>query len=141
MTQLTKQQAAMLYAYDYKLQHISGKKLNIHGAFETLFICIDEDGREKHVQVHLLGTEYFILARPLSKLAEQIEHNGEKFVPLERLETEHDTEMDSELDIEIECWGKDEIFVSVLSVSEIRDILNSWHFNLGFPEHTVKHLI
>lgn len=143
MTQLTKQQAAMLYAYDYKLVDKDGREYRIVSITESgLSLFVDYDSDWKPVLFSRIGTDYFILARPLSSLTTEIEHNGEKFVPIYVLNdsilfTKYTADFIEGVYYLLADYKKG---VDVLYDFE-KDLIAGWHFNLGFPEHTVKHLI
>lgn len=139
MTQLTKQQAAMLYAYDYKMVDKEGREYRIVSITESgLSLFVDYDSDWKPVLFSRIGTDYFILARPLSSLTTEIEHNGEKFVPIRALGYEH---CDGELGILIDCHDNHRTVINPMDYFQYIEGLLEWNFDIGFPEHTVKHLI
>lgn len=81
---INKIQAATLWAYDYNLVDRKGN------VFQTLEvtntgILLSIDGISMgFCEYEEIGTEYFILARPLSDLTKEIEHEGRTFVPVEK---------------------------------------------------------
>lgn len=159
MTQLTKQQAAMLYAYDYKMVDKEGREYRIVSITESgLSLFVDYDSDWKPVLFSRIGTDYFILARPLSSLTTEIEHNGEKFVPIHKLfdieyaGTSHVENVRNQYFSNTGRFVSSSHFgtasdtsVNVLNIESNNywkmNKLHEWHFALGFPEHTVKHLI
>lgn len=67
------------------------------------------------------------LFHPLSDLKKEIEHNGEKFVPIERLKELFITNLTCS-DTNIWIDQKSEAQLSILALSNIRDKLIEWHF-------------
>lgn len=160
MTQITKQQAAMLYAYDYKLVDKEGNKYRILYPYTKQRLAIQSEkealliGQSRIIDYSAIGNDYFILARPLSQLTEEIEHNGEKFVPVEELISIYRKSTGSDItDLDYHCneahggnqftlYGlEDEDSYEVGMPYFIYEKVMEWHFNTQFPEHTVKHLI
>lgn len=78
---ITKQQAAILFAYDYKLVDKEGNMYNIDMIGQLSFTCyslpqVNEDDWYD-IYFQNIGKDYFILARPLEQLGNDIENcNG-----------------------------------------------------------------
>lgn len=173
MTQLTKQQAAMLYAYDYKLVDKENKVWLISSVGTSRsFLPTEPDEQiinlirqtkkggivHECIAVDEIGTDYFIMAHPLTKLTEEIEHNGEKFVPIHKLfdieyaGTSHVENVRNQYFSNTGRFVSSSHFgtasdtsVNVLNIESNNywkmNKLHEWRFNIDFPEHTVKHLI
>jgi len=70
--------------------------------------------------------------RPLSDLMEEIDHNEEKFIPLERLACKWDTKTDNEYFFEAEYAGERSYLLEMVPMMEQ---LLEWHFNVfDLPE-------
>lgn len=78
---LTRLQAHIAAGYGYKLVDKLGEEYKIQSTHNSYFLT---DDRLIHfISFDKIGTDYFILARDLSQLTEEIEHEGERFVPIE----------------------------------------------------------
>lgn len=144
---LTKQQAATLFAYGYKLLEnepsLTLKKLTITSVGDGWF-TVKRGECNFTVYFKDVGEYYKILCRPLSQLTEEIEHEGKKFVPEDKIKCNNILYCNSEYsDIlqniaiiaynSYESTGFDEINSTI-------EQLYAWHFNLNFPKNTVKYI-
>ena len=79
---ITKKIAGDLYGNGFMLQDKEGRNWDI---FSIEYDSITLFRQEKHDSIFLdqIGTDYHILARPLSQLTERITHKGETFVPID----------------------------------------------------------
>lgn len=71
------------------------------------------------------------LLLPLSHLTKEIEHNGERFVPIERLNNhiEH-TLLEIEIrDDDLYFTQNGTVFASLEEIKEVYDMLFEWHFD------------
>jgi len=73
------------------------------------------------------------LLRPLSDLTKEIEHDGEKFYPMRKInkllpdETELDIELDLEVYTEEYCTSR---YLNVFEIREALEKLFEWHFDV-----------
>jgi len=83
---ITKQTAALLYAYGYKLVDANGHKYLVECCLENeLSIRKVEPLRAPFltaIEFDQIGKDYFILARPMADLTKEITIDGESFVPI-----------------------------------------------------------
>jgi len=83
---ITKQQAATLYAYDYKLQDKEGKKWGIVGVLEGIILLYGSKvNDDKYISFDQIGTDYKILCRPFSDLTKEIKGIGVPIVELAKI--------------------------------------------------------
>ncbi len=81
-------QAGLLLAYQYKLYGASDI-WTIQGiTIDNEFLVFNGISKMK-VGFDQVGSEFSILARPLSDLIKQINHNGEKFTPVKKLDSDY----------------------------------------------------
>jgi len=75
---ITKQIAAILYAYGYKLVDKEGNEYRVYQLWGSSKITLMQVGYVEHTTINYneIGTDYFILARPLSDLTKNIEGVG-----------------------------------------------------------------
>lgn len=102
------------------------KIVKISDTYVTLF-----NGKDYNdVLVKDFSINYYIIKHPLSDLTKEIEHNGEKFVPIEKLECEGVDLGTGILGIQIDKFtGYDFIWLIDIQ-TEIIEKLYEWHFDL-----------
>ena len=85
---ITKKQAAILYAYDYKLQ---GKNRVIYSISclslmnKSIWLKLENNGYEVIVNLSQIGTDFKILCRPLSDLTKEMPGIGVPIVELAKI--------------------------------------------------------
>jgi len=79
--------AALLYAWDFNLIDKQGRIYNIDKLNQNSLIVDENLGYVADLEVSFdqIGTDYHILARPMSDLTKEITIDGESFVPLVEL--------------------------------------------------------
>lgn len=95
------------------------------------------DMGKPHVQVKFQGNHgmfYYSELKPvlfdLSMLTEEIEHNGKKFIPVEKLFKLGFTDLSDGWEVLI----RDEIYLNTLQWGVMKRLFE-WHFNLFLPNH------
>lgn len=134
---ITKQIAATLYGNSYMLQDKEGKICDILKVNESAFGIYKPNSKTIICNFSQIGTDYHILARPLSDLTKEITHKGETFVPMEFFNSKG---MFIKEYFERIIDGKHKLFVSY--ANKERDALNDfesdklreWNFAIGLPE-------
>lgn len=81
---ITKKQAQLLAAYEFRLVDKQGKEFEIKSSHKDCY-TIDEAIHIKAIQYAVIGVDYFILCRPYSQLTDEIEHGGERFEPIKKI--------------------------------------------------------
>lgn len=83
---ITKQDAAILFAYSFKLVDKEGKIYSIDGVGID-GITIYSEGEEWHcsLDANQIGTDYWILKRPYSQLTKSILVEGKEIIPIVEL--------------------------------------------------------
>lgn len=138
---LSRLQAHIAAGYGYKLVDKEGYEYKIISTLSTFFVAQKEGSFGIFVYFDKIGTDYFILARDLSQLTEEIEHDGERFVPYEKLKN-----LDDEYYIveeEGELFFDDKCALGIYEVTRCESLiakLYEWHFSKGFPPQCVKPL-
>lgn len=155
MNQITREQAFDLAKYRYKLVDKEGHDWMISSVSESRTFIEEEpdvillDLIKNHegvilevtILMHEIGRDYFILCRDLSQLTETIEHEEKSFVPIDVL---NDSILFTKYTVDcidgVYCLLADyKNGVDVLYDFE-KDMIAGWHFNLGFPQETVKQI-
>lgn len=117
--------------YGVHIKHNEGAKLIICGAFKKYnaddFFIYSLLNWDKDVK----STDAKPILRPLSDLTKEIEHNGKKFVPIEKI-----NEVDGEYQIRVEdgvmwfCDSCDLELFEVMRCSALVEKLFDWHFDV-----------
>jgi hypothetical protein len=165
---ITKIQASILYGYGYRLVDKEGKEYEIESiGYDCLFLGQIED-YPLSTEFSRVGTDYFILARPLEQLTQEINISGLIFNPSIELFTmvfkgcydENNTLIKSESNCvkistsieRLRYYTKGKCFIadSIVEEGETWNLpfnqedlfqkMYEWHFDIGFPEGTVKPL-
>lgn len=124
---ITKNQAALLWANNYRLVAYDGKKFEITELHKDGMWTKSESNHYLFLKYIRIGIDYFILARPLSDLTKEITHEGEKFVPINRINEINGSFAEYSHTYPIESMPY-----------RLVDKLKEWHFNISFPEGSVK---
>lgn len=88
---ITKKQASLLFGYGYRLVDKEGKEFEIKGIevhdSRTFTITLWQPKLfySMSISPKEVGKKYWLLARPLSDLVKEIENEGERFVPIDKL--------------------------------------------------------
>lgn len=92
MTGITKQEAATLWGNGFKLQDKEGNVWRIIEVFENNRMGIYNESKpmdgyacKRHISYSEVGSDYFIISRPLSQLTQEIEHEGKMITPIVEL--------------------------------------------------------
>lgn len=142
---INKHQAATLWANGYRLVDKEGRIYEIDCLyFKGVDIYIPGTGHEL-ISFSEIGTNYFILARPLSDLTKEITHEGKKFVPAKILwSIEVQEEENFDLYGTIPDYWKSCIVLAKKHPKTLdvftQERMHEWHFNIGLPEEAVKPL-
>ena len=131
MNQLTKKEVAAYLPYGVEIYHSQfmfrevwnkpnkGTLIGITSIIpETFDIVMLRDKDNYHLQDSI--AHFKLALRPLSDLTKEIEHNGERFIPLYRLMKEDKAFTTSFID----AFGYEELKVSVY------ELLLEWHFDI-----------
>lgn len=106
----------------------------------TTYLPYDTDARDKSNKIYVpslridniqkfLSGDHLLVLRPLSDLTKEISINGKKFIPFEKLKEDYVTNL---------ILGNNTIYLdqkfdaqlNVLSISDIRDKLIEWNFDV-----------
>lgn len=148
---INKHQAALLWANNYRLVDKEGREYSILEPHESGFTA-KRGFINYHVFYQNLGVDYFILAKPLSDLTNEITHEGKgQIIPIDFINWKigvKDT-------IWYEYLGGGKIMEVIKDAERnqkityekpseypyfLHNIISEMHFNLGFPEEAVKSL-
>jgi hypothetical protein len=71
---ITRTTAALLYGHGYKLVDKEGRQYGVQGAIgKLLFVYGSMSKFDKHIKFDQIGTDFWILSRPISQLTHEIE--------------------------------------------------------------------
>ena len=101
---------------------LSGIRRDKDSPDKDLWIC---EIRKEDVEVYIKDCKP--LLRPLSDLIEEIEHKGEKFIPVDRLACKWDTKTDNEYFFEAQYQGE-RTYLTDLPFTMQQ--LFEWHFDI-----------
>lgn len=149
---ITRQQVALLFAYDFKLVDKEGREYEIFGLDETDLYCRNSN-EVWYIPFTILGSDVFILAHPYSRLTDEV--NG--VIPLIEIAKVGfvDEEWVVENDTTVSCMDSDFTYsngsfkssgyawkpIHVLNQPALFDKLYSLHFlPHGIEESNVKYI-
>lgn len=93
--------------------------------------CIITDTHEEDI-APLADSNYGLCLRPLSDLTKEIEHKGEKFVPIKKLEEDFGDFYFGTNSFGLAIKRKhSDIYISIADTSKINSRLIEWHFDIA----------
>lgn len=82
---INKKQVGVIHAYDYKLIDNAGKVYKIIYPGEDSLLVQNDNSEKETIGFNKIGIDFFLLVRPLKQMAQEIEYDLVKFVPIELL--------------------------------------------------------
>ena len=129
---ITKKIAGDLYGNGFMLQDKEGRVFKIDSVHDTCFTVKDEF-IVKAVQFVKIGTDYHILARPLSDLTKEIPFEGKIIDPYLTLLAYRKTKLDYEIIVDMYKNDFDNSRLELLS-HKVVFVMQTLHFAIGFHE-------